>query len=115
MIDQARWLALPAVALIALSGIGQANDKTPPKQIIVFEGAPPDGCEKLDRVVGKHVSSPLRPEEARKHALDQASDLGATHFQSDPDGSRQFGSFTVFFIGVAYRCRGPDAAPAPGK
>ena len=113
-LSPARVLA-GALLLIASAGAAGAVEKTPPSQIVVFEGVPPGGCERLGMLQGRTAGSPLLPESAKQDALEQASDLGATHFHYYPEYSGRTGSVTTVYSGVAYHCKVPAAAgPAPG-
>jgi hypothetical protein len=96
-----------AFALLALAGAGVAADKTP---IVVVEAKPPGECKNLGKVTGTSQGNPVNESRAKKDALDQARDLGATHFWYKAEYSGQRGSVSWVYFGVAYRC---PAAPAP--
>jgi hypothetical protein len=96
-----------AFALLALAGAGVAEEKTP---IAVVEAKPPADCKNLGKVTGTTQGNPVNENGAKKEALDQARDLGATHFWYRAEYSGQRGSTTWVYYGVAYRC---PAAPGP--
>jgi hypothetical protein len=96
-----------AFALLALAGTGVAGEKTP---IVVVEAKPPADCKNLGKVTGTTQGNPVNENGAKKEALDQARDLGATHFWYRSEYSGQRGSTGWVYFGVAYRC---PAAPGP--
>lgn len=113
-LSPARVLA-GALVLMASADTAGAVEKTPPSQIVVLEGVPPGRCERLGMLQGRHAGSPRLPESAKQDALEQASELGATHFQYYPEYSGRTGSITTVYSGVAYHCKVPAApGPAPG-
>ena len=94
-------------ALLTLAVAGVAEDKAP---IIVVEVKPPTECKNLGKVTGTSQGNPVNENGAKREALDQARDLGATHFWYKSEYSGQRGSTGWVYYGVAYRCQ---AAPAP--
>ena len=100
-------------ALLALAGAGVAEEKAP---IVVVEAKPPADCKNLGKVTGTSQGNPVNESRARKEALDQARDLGATHFWYKSEYSGQRGSTGWVYYGVAYRCpAAPAPAPSPTK
>jgi hypothetical protein len=96
-----------AFALLALAGAGVAEEKTP---IAVVEAKPPANCKNLGKVTGTGQGNPVNENRAKQDALEQARDLGATHFWYKSEYSGQRGSRSWVYYGVAYRC---PAAPGP--
>jgi hypothetical protein len=96
-----------AFALLTLAGAGVAEEKTP---IVVVEAKPPADCKNLGKVTGTTQGNPVNENGAKKEALAQARDLGATHFWYKSEYSGQRGSTGWVYYGVAYRCQ---AAPVP--
>jgi hypothetical protein len=96
-----------AFAVLALAGAGVAAEKTP---IVVVEAKPPADCKNLGKVTGTTQGNPVNENGAKKEALDQARDLGATHFWYRAEYSGQRGSTTWVYFGFAFRC---PAAPVP--
>jgi len=96
-----------AFALLALAGAGVAGEKTP---IVVVEAKPPAACKNLGKVTGTTQGNPVNENGAKREALEQARDLGATHFWYKSEYSGQRGSTTWVYFGVAFRC---PAAPGP--
>jgi len=98
---------LGTFVLLSFAAAGVADEKAP----IVVVGAKPSGsCKNLGKVTGMTQGNPVNETGAKKDALDQARDLGATHFWYMPEYSGQRGSLTWVYFGIAYRCQ---AAPAP--
>jgi hypothetical protein len=96
-----------AFAVLALAGAGVAEEKTP---IAVVEAKPPVNCKNLGKVTGTSQGTPVNENRAKTEALDQAKDLGATHFWYRSEYSGQRGSHSWVYFGFAYRC---PAAPGP--
>ena len=96
-----------AFALLASAGAGVAEEKAP---IVVVEGKPPGACKNLGKVTGTSQGNPVNENRSRQDALEQARDLGATHFWYKSEYSGQRGSTGWVYYGVAYRCQ---AAPPP--
>ncbi len=102
-----------AFALLTLAGAGVAEEKTP---IVVVEAKPPGVCKNLGKVTGTSQGIPVNESRAEKDALDQARDLGATHFWFKSEYSGQRGSTGWVYYGVAYRCQAaPPASPGPAR
>jgi hypothetical protein len=102
-----------AFALLTLAGAGSAEEKAP---IVVVEAKPPADCKNLGKVTGTSQGNPVNESRAKKDALDQARDLGATHFWFKSEYSGQRGSTGWVYYGVAYRCQAaPPASPGPAK
>jgi hypothetical protein len=100
-------LIVGALALLTFAGAGFAEEKAP---IVLVEGKPPGACKNLGKVTGTSQGNPVNENRSKQDALDQARDLGATHFWYKSEYSGQRGSTTWVYYGVAYRCQ---AAPAP--
>jgi hypothetical protein len=96
-----------ALALLTLAGAGSAEGKTP---IVVVEAKPPGDCKNLGKVTGTSQGNPVNENRAKMDALDQAKDLGATHFWYKAEYSGQRGSMSWVYFGLAYRCQA--ATPA---
>lgn len=101
-----------ATVLSACASAKSAEGHTPWSQIVVLEGSPPPGCERLGVVRGKYSGAPLRPQYAQEAALKQAEDLGATHIKINPEYTRQYESFTSVCVADAYRCSAATSATA---
>jgi hypothetical protein len=116
MRQRKRTAAIFAVAvatmLSACASGKSATGHTPWSQIVVLEGAPPPGCERLGVVRGTYRGAPLRPQFAQVEALKQAEDLGATHIQINPEYTRQYETFTSVCVADAYRCSAATSATA---
>jgi hypothetical protein len=110
----ARWrLIVGAMALVALAEAGSAEEKAP---IEVVEAKPPGACKNLGKVTGMTQGNPVIESGAKRDALLQARDLGATHFWYMSEYSGQKGTRTWVYFGIAYRCQAPPAtAPSPAK
>ena len=102
-----------AFALLTLAGAVVAEEKAP---IVVVEAKPPADCKNLGKVTGTSQGNPVNESRAKKDALDQARDLGATHFWFKSEYSGQRGSTGWVYYGVAYRCQAaPPASPGPAR
>ena len=102
-----------AFVLLTLAGAGSAEEKAP---IAVVEAKPPADCRNLGKVTGTSQGNPVNESRAKKDALEQARDLGATHFWFKSEYSGQRGSTGWVYYGVAYRCQAaPPASPGPAK
>ena len=102
-----------ACALLTLAGAGSAEEKTP---IVVVEAKPPADCKNLGKVTGTSQGNPVNENRSKQDALEQARDLGATHFWYKSEYSGQRGATGWVYYGVAYRCQAaPPPSPSPTK
>jgi hypothetical protein len=102
---------LGTVALVVIAAAGLAGEKA---SIEVVDRKPQAACKSLGKVTGKSQGNPLSEAKAKEDALNQARDLGATHFMYMPEYSGQKGSYTWIYFGIPYRCPAVSG-PAPAK
>ena len=112
------WLAVPALTILAFVACATTGAKTSYVPLPVVVSSPPPGCEGIGEVKGVDGTSGNASEDvAKRKALEQAQELGATHVTTSSSGmvpKYVFGGFDWVYVAKAYRCPLP-AASTQGK
>jgi hypothetical protein len=108
------WLAVPAFTILAFVACATTGAKTSYVPLPVVVSSPPPGCEDIGEVKGVDGTSGNASEDvAKRRALEQAQELGATHVTTSSSGmvpKYVFGGFDWVYVAKAYRC--PFPAPS---